>query len=211
MSAQRRHRGCRHRDRAEVAGLDLGREEGERRTGRIAAVPRIVLPGEGVEAVADCHVEQRVPGRVVLDPVHPVPESVVGVEDRPVDIGLEPPAVHLLGGHATAEVLELGECPAGPLAGRGCSQDRVGRGRVVVVQWGRLIEDDVCVTHHFRLPASPVPDRGSRKGANRGPPPFARTPSQRMSGMASLRVCLSDDSSQVQGRVEGTSPSFRNP
>jgi hypothetical protein len=41
-----------------MTGLDLGGEEGECGSSRIAPIPGLVLPGEGVEPVGDGQVEE---------------------------------------------------------------------------------------------------------------------------------------------------------
>ena len=163
VPTQRGHRGVRHRDRAQVAALDLrpNQEAGGAGHVRAALVER---PRGGMQARHDRRLHQPVVRRVVAHLVAAVAVPVVGVQHRLVPVCLPAPGERLRAACPLAEGAELLGRPAGAEPLHRLGQRGVRTEDVVALERGDLVEDLVGAGH-----ALIVTSRGTRWRADHRP------------------------------------------
>ena len=128
LGRERGRGGIRHRDRAEVAGLDLRPHHEPGGPAGVGAAVGGAGPGLGGQAVAHRDLHQAVVGRVELDLVDPLAGGGVGAQHRCDPVGLVGPLPHLGGAGERAQVVERGRPTR---VGRGDPPvDGLGEGRV---------------------------------------------------------------------------------
>ncbi|ESU47873.1 hypothetical protein P376_4149 [Streptomyces sp. HCCB10043] len=134
-AAQRRDDGVRHRDRAQVPLLQHRGQHEAAGPGDMGPGP-LVGPGGARQPRPHRGVHQRVIGRVELDLVDPVAETVVGAQLRLMPIGLVGPVLRLLAADVAAETVQLVDVPLRALAAYPFEQHRVVGGVVPGERWG---------------------------------------------------------------------------
>jgi len=142
IEPERRHYRVRHRDRADVAGLDRP----HRRLGgahHVRSRP-VVGPGRGMQTVANRRTHQLVVGGVVFHFVDAVSDLVVGLQDGAIAVGQLAPALRFAAAGDRAELVHLVQAPLPAFTDQRLDQDRRGS-RVVILKWRNLVGDDVRI------------------------------------------------------------------
>jgi hypothetical protein len=140
IAAQHRDRRIGHADRAANAVLALIPHVRQRAARDLRAGTRIV-PAQRMSLVADGERHQVVPGRMKIDAVDAVAESVVGAQLGQMPIGLAGELLHLRRADRPSGIMEF---LLGPLRIEGAHdvlQKRVGAIDIIVGERGRLIEN----------------------------------------------------------------------